>query len=165
MDARKQQLETSFASVSVISWAFADTTLLESKYLNCIILVQYLEGFVHASTKIWLGSLKRVLPESKKPMLAKSGVEAAFQEVTPKDYMCHPTIKTFLEKTSLDPLDSDKRKLVHYRRSSASNFEPVNAKTWFGRGTMICQDPSQLKLTSDQRMSLNTKLRLSVRMK
>ena len=34
-------------------------------------------------------------------------LEAAFQEVKPgpgKDYMCHPTIKTFLEKTSLDPL-------------------------------------------------------------
>ena len=44
-------------------------------------------------------------------------VEAAFQEVKPgpgKDYMCHPTIKTFLEKTLLDLLASDKRKRVDY---------------------------------------------------
>jgi hypothetical protein len=31
-----------------------------------------------------------------------------------KDYMCHPTIKTFLDKTSLDLLVSDKRRLVDY---------------------------------------------------
>ena len=143
LDARKQQLETSLASASVISWAFADTTLLESQDSNCVIL----EGFVHASIKIRLGSLKRVLPE-KQETDAGEIVEVAFQEVKPgpgKDYMCHPTIKTFLEKTSLDPLASDKRTRVDYRGSSASTFEPVNAKTWFGRGTMICQDPSQVE--------------------
>ena len=75
-------------------------------------------------------------------------VEAAFQEVKPgpsKDYMCHPTIKTFLEKTSLDLLASDNRQRVDYRGSSASkferNFELILAKTWFGRGTMVCSDP------------------------
>ena len=62
-----------------------------------------------------------------------------------RDYMCHPTIKTFLEKPSLDPLASDKSKRVDYRGSSASNFELIMAKTWFGRGTMICLDPSQVE--------------------
>jgi hypothetical protein len=34
-------------------------------------------------------------------------MEVTFEEVKPgpgKDYRCHPTIKTFLEETSLDPL-------------------------------------------------------------
>ena len=55
---------------------------------------------MHASTEIRLGSLKRVLPK-KQETDAGEIVEAAFQEVKPdpcKDYMCHPTIKTFLEK-------------------------------------------------------------------
>ena len=102
---------------------------------------------MHASTEIRLGSLKRVLLE-KQETDAGEILEAAFQEVKPgpgKDYMCHPTIKTFLEKTSLDLLASDKRKRVDYRGSSASNFERVHAKTWFGRGTMICLDPSQVE--------------------
>ena len=80
-----------------------------------------------------------MLPE-KQQTNAGEIVEAAFQEVKPgpgKDYMCHNTIKTFLEKTSLDPLASDKRKQGDYLVSSASNFAPVNAKTWFGRGTML----------------------------
>ena len=79
-------------------------------------------------------------------------MEAAFQEVKPgpgKDYLCHPTIKTFLEKASLDPLASDKSKRVNYRRSSASNFERnfelILAKMWFGRGKMVCWDPSQVE--------------------
>ena len=96
LDARKQQLETSLASASVISWSCANSTQLESQDSNCVIL----EGFMHASTEIWLGSLKRVLPE-KQETDAGEILEAAFQEVKPgpgKDYMCHPTIKTFLEK-------------------------------------------------------------------
>ena len=102
LDSRKQQLETTLASASVISCACAYTTPLESHNSNYLIL----EGFVHASTKIRLGSLKRVLQE-KLETDAGEIVEVAFQEVKPgpgKDYMCHPTIKTFLEKTSLDPL-------------------------------------------------------------
>jgi hypothetical protein len=34
-----------------------------------------------------------------------------------KNYMCPPTIKTFLDETSLDPFVSDKRKQVDYRGS------------------------------------------------
>ena len=67
---------------------------------------------MHASTEIRQGSLKRVLLE-KQETDAGEIVEAAFQEVKPgpgKDYLCHSTIKTFLEKTSLDPLASGKRK-------------------------------------------------------
>ena len=77
----------------------------------------YFEGFVHAPTLIRLGSLKHVFPE-KRTTDAGEIVEAAFAEVKPdpsKDYMCHPTIKTFLEETSLDPLASDKRKRLDYR--------------------------------------------------
>ena len=67
---------------------------------------------MHASTYIWLGFLKRVLPE-KQETDAGEIVKAAFQEVKPcpgRDYMCHPTIKTLLEKTSLDPLALDKER-------------------------------------------------------
>ena len=53
LDARKQQLETSLASALVILWAFANTASLESQNLNGM----HLEGFVHASTHIRLGSL------------------------------------------------------------------------------------------------------------
>ena len=102
---------------------------------------------MHASTHIRLGSLKHGL-QKKQDTYAGEIVEAAFQEVKPgpgKDYMCHPTIKTFLEKTSLHPLASDKRKRLDYRGSSASTIEPLIAKTWFGRGTLICLDPSQVE--------------------
>ena len=71
---------------SVISWASADSTPLESQDSNCVIL----EGFVHASTEIRLGSLKRVLP-GKQETDAGEIVEAAFQEMKPgpdKHYMC-----------------------------------------------------------------------------
>jgi hypothetical protein len=56
-------------------------------------------------------------------------VEVTFEEVNPgpgKDYGYYPTIKTFLEETheetSFEPLDSDKRKQVDYRGSSAPMF-------------------------------------------
>jgi hypothetical protein len=58
-----------------------------------------------------------VLPE-KYTTDAGEIVEVTFEAVNPgpcKDYVCHPTIKTFLDETSLDPLVSDKRKRVDYR--------------------------------------------------
>jgi hypothetical protein len=61
-----------------------------------------------------------VLPERYTTDAGKI-VEVTFEEVNPcpgKDYMCHPTIKTFLDKTSLDPLVSDKMKLFLFRTSS-----------------------------------------------
>jgi hypothetical protein len=69
-------------------------------------------GFMHASTLIRLGSLRRMLPEKQ---TADAG---EIMEVTLKrqglhlDCICHPTIKTFLDETSLDPgspLVSDER--------------------------------------------------------
>ena len=143
LDARKTQRETSLASASVISWACARTARLASQDSNCV----HIEGFVHASTHIRLGSLKRVLPE-KESTDAGDILESAFEEVKPgpgKDYMCHPTIKKFLKETSLDLLASDQRKRVDYLGSSASNFELIVAKTWFGRGTMSCTDASQVE--------------------
>ena len=65
---RKQQLETSLAAASVISWAYVNTTLYQNQDSNC----KYLEGFVHASTNIRLGSLQRVLPEKQETDAAKS---------------------------------------------------------------------------------------------
>ena len=75
----------------------------------------YFEGFVHAPTLIRLGSLKHVFPEKQSTDEGEI-VEAAFAEVKPDPgNTCVPTIKTFLEETSLDPLASDKRKRVDYR--------------------------------------------------
>ena len=90
-----------------------------------------LEGFVHASAPIRLGSLKRVLP---KKLITEAGeiMKTHFQAVKPgpgNNYMHHPNIKKFLEETSLDPLASDKRKRVDYRASSASNQKIIHAKT------------------------------------
>ena len=56
---RTQQMETSLASASVISWACVHPSPLAFQDLNGM----YLEGFVHALTLIRLGSLQRVLPE------------------------------------------------------------------------------------------------------
>ena len=143
LDARKQQLDTSLASASVISWACTNTAPFEFQDCDGV----HLEGFVHASTIIRLGSLKHVFPE-KQSTDAGEIVEAAFPDVKPcpcKDYMCHPTIKTFLEETSLDPLASDKRKRVDYRGSSTSNSVIIRALTWFGRGMMGCADLSQVE--------------------
>jgi hypothetical protein len=143
LDLRQQQLETSLASASVISWACVPP--LVSQDLNGM----YLDGFVHASTLIRLGSLKRWLPEK---LVTHAGeiMDAAFEEVKPgpgNNYMSHPTIKAFLEETSLDPLASDKRMRVDYRGSSASasNLEIILGKTWFGRGTMRCSDRAQVE--------------------
>jgi hypothetical protein len=75
-------------------------------------------------------------------------VEVTFQEVHPgpgKDYMYNPTIKTFLEETSLDPLVSDKRKREDYRGSSANTSETIQATTWFGCGSIRCSDPLQVE--------------------
>jgi hypothetical protein len=145
LNARKQQLETSLASASIISWALAcaNTSQLDPQDSNRV----YLEGFVHASTHIQLGSLKRVLP---KELIPEAGeiMEIHFEAVKPgpgNNYMHHPNIKKFLEETSLDPLASDKRKRVDYRGSSASNSEIIHAKTWFGRGAMRCSDSSQVE--------------------
>ena len=68
LDSSKQQLETSLTSASMILWACADTTPLESQDSNCVIL----EGFVHALTKNRLGSLKRVLLKKLDTDAAKS---------------------------------------------------------------------------------------------
>jgi hypothetical protein len=71
-----------------------------------------------------------VLPE-KYTTDAGEIVEVTFEEMKPgpgKDYMCQPTIKTFLDETSLDPLVSDKRKRVDCRGSSAIVLEIPQAK-------------------------------------
>jgi hypothetical protein len=71
-----------------------------------------------------------------------------FEAVKPdpcKDYMCQPTIKTFLDETALDPLVSDKRKRVGYRGSSTRTLEVILAKKWFGCRTMHSSDPSQVE--------------------
>ncbi|MEI7974037.1 MAG: hypothetical protein WCH11_06705 [Bdellovibrio sp.] len=144
LDSRKKPLETSLASALVISWAPANAAQIQSQYLNGV----HIEGFVHASTHIRLGSLRRVLPE-KHITDAGEIMEAAFEEVKPgpcMDYRGHSTIEKFLEETSLDPLALDKRMRVDYRGSTASNSELTNhAKTWFGRGTMSCLDLSQVE--------------------
>ena len=148
LDARKQQLETTLASASVISWAFEDTTLLESQDSKCVVL----EGFVHASTKIRLGSLKRVFPE-KQETYAGEIVEEAFQEVKSgpgKVYMCHPMIKTFLEKNLAWSACFGQKKAGRWSRIEREQFWTCHRKndgreTMIGRGTMICQDPSQVE--------------------
>jgi hypothetical protein len=102
---------------------------------------------VHAPTQIRLGSLRRVLPEKQSTDAGKI-VKVTFEEVRPgpgKDSVYHPTIKTFLEETSLEPLDSDKRKQVDYRGSSANVSAIILANTWFGRGTIRCSDPLQVE--------------------
>jgi endo-1,4-beta-D-glucanase Y len=127
LDARKQQMDISLVSATVISWACTNAARIQPQDSND----EHLEGFVHASTLIRSGSLRRVLPE-KQTTDAGEIVEVTFQEVHPcpgKHYMYHPTIRTFLEKTSLDPLVSDKRKRVDYRRSSANNLEIIQATT------------------------------------
>ena len=89
--------------------------------------------------------LKRVLPEN---CLTYAGdiIQDVFEEIKPgpgHNYMEHPTIKTFLTETSLDPLASNKRFRVDYRESSEVKSVRVLAMNWFGRGTVRCTDPSQ----------------------
>jgi hypothetical protein len=115
LDASKQQMDTALASATVISWACTNTARIQSQDPNG----GHFEGFVHASTHIRLGSLRRVLPE-KQTTDAGEIMDVTFEEVNPgpgKDYMYHPTIKTFLEETSLDLHISDKRKRVDYSGS------------------------------------------------
>ena len=63
LNASKKQLENSFATASVIIRAFAnaDTARLgQTQDLDAI----YVKGFIHSSTHILQGSLKRVLPKN-----------------------------------------------------------------------------------------------------
>ena len=97
MNAGKKQLANSLATASAISWACADTAAgLDSQDFEAV----YVEGFVHSSPAILLGSLKRVLSEN---CMTDAGdiLQTAFEEVNPgpgNDYMYHPTIKNFLKK-------------------------------------------------------------------
>ena len=91
LDARKKQLKNSLAMVSVIRWACRDPAVLNLQDLDCV----HVEGFVHASTQIRLGSLQRVLPE-KQITDAGEIVQAAFEIVNPgpgKGHLYHLTIK------------------------------------------------------------------------
>ena len=91
----------------------------------------YIESFVHASTAIWLGFLKSVSPENQ---MTDAGeiMQATFEVVPPdpgNDDIFRPTIKKFLDETSLDLLTVDKQKRESYREEELS-------KTWFGCGTI-----------------------------
>ena len=78
LDAREEHLKKSLGAASVISWARANTARLQSQDLDSM----HLEGFVHASTHIRLGMLKRVLPDN---CLTYAGeiIQVVFEEVTP----------------------------------------------------------------------------------
>ena len=142
LDARKEKIDRCFRTGSVVSWACASAAGLVAKDLECA----HLEGFVHNSTPIGLESLKDLFPENQK-MNSGEIIHAAFDEVHPgrKDYMNHPSIKKFLQETSLDPLASGKRERVDYCGSSACEWEIGNTKTWFGCGAMRCSDPEQVE--------------------
>ena len=58
LGARKQQMDISLASATVISWACTNTARIQAQGSDC----ENLEGFVHSSTLVRLGSLRRVLP-------------------------------------------------------------------------------------------------------
>ena len=127
LNALKKQPDTSLATAPVITWAFADNAGLESQSLDGV----YIESFVHASTSIRLGLLKRVLPENQ---MTDAGeiMQATFEEVPPdpgNDYIFSPTIKKFLDETSLDLLTVDKQKRENYREEEWS-------KTCFGCRTI-----------------------------
>ena len=78
LDAREKQLKNSLGAASVISWARANTARIQSQDLDSM----HLEGFVHASTHIRLGMLKRVLPDN---CLTYAGeiIQVVFEEVKP----------------------------------------------------------------------------------
>jgi hypothetical protein len=101
-----------------------------------------------------------VLPE-KQTTDAGEIMDVTVEEVNScpcKDYMYHPTIKTFLEETSLDPHVSDKRKRVERQCSSPNVSDIILSSTWFGCGTFLCSDPLQAEY-SDQLTSLIAKSR------
>ena len=143
LDAREKRLKKSLGAALVISWARANAARLVSQDLDGV----HLEGFVHALTHIRLGMLKRVLPGNCSTYAGEI-IQVFFEEVKPgpgKDYTEHPTIKTFLDETSLDPLSSDKRFRVDYRESTEVYSVIVQAKNWFGRGEVRCPDHSQVE--------------------
>jgi hypothetical protein len=76
LDARKQQMGTAFASATVISWALTNTF----RVLTHESIGEEIKGFVHASTLIRLGSLRRVFPENLSKDTGEI-VEVAFKEV------------------------------------------------------------------------------------
>ncbi len=83
-----QLMDTAHSSALVISWASTNTAQIQTQDSN----EEYFEGFVHASTLIRLGSLRRALPD-KHTTDAGEIVEETFEEVHPgpgKDYMYHP---------------------------------------------------------------------------
>ena len=139
LNTRKQQLEHSLSTVSVISWAACpDSNSSENSG------TQQYEGFVHdgSSNKIRMGTLKRVLPE-KVVSEAVEIIQATFEEIHPgrgNHYAEHPIIKKYLEETTLDPLACSVKKRLRkdFRGSSTIIFQINASKTWFGHGTINC---------------------------
>ena len=78
LNARKQQLERSHSTVSVISWVACPDSGSEN------LDAQLYEGFVHngSSKQIPMGTLKRVLPE-KVVSDAVEIIQATFEEIHP----------------------------------------------------------------------------------
>ena len=119
LNACKKQLDTSFATASVIIWAFADNadthTRLESQDLNGV----YIESFVHAPSAIQLGLLNRVLPKNQTKDAGQIML-LILKEVLPglsNDYLFHPVIKR------MKPLQIGSRSINkrgrHYSRTSS----------------------------------------------
>ena len=125
LNARKQQLERSHSTVSVILWAACPDSGSEN------LGAQLYEGFVHygSSNQIRMGTLKHVLPE-KVVSDEVEIIQATLEEIHPgrgNQYTKHPIIKKYLEETTLDPLaySNKKRLRKDFRGSSAIIFHDI----------------------------------------
>ena len=94
LNARKQQLERSHSTVSVISWAACPDSGSEN------LGAQLYEGFVHNGSSNQMGTLKRVLLE-KVVSDAVEIIQATFEEIYPcrgNHYTKHPIIESVVKR-------------------------------------------------------------------
>ena len=129
-DSRKQRQEECLGAADIITFTSA---LLETEPSSASTIS--VEGFVHGNGKIGECSLKQWLPMNHIPELKAIDFEAVHPgngQLDPR-YRKHPTIKKFLDETSLGPSVHGKRLRFDFYGSSAEPERAHHEKavTWF----------------------------------
>ena len=104
-----------------------------------------LEGFVHNSTQILLGSLKRVLPENRMRDLEKS-----YKQPWPLQLLNRSSLNAKISWRNLaGSAHSRQKKTDRLPGSSTNDWELVHTNRWFGYGSMRASSRNLQKFRSE----------------
>ena len=128
LDSRKKRQEECLGVADTITFTCSELSVTEPRTIS-------VQGFVHGNGKIGECSLKQWLPTNHIPELKEITFEAVHPghgQLDPR-YRKHPTIKKFLDETSLEPSVVGNRLRFDFYGSSAEVQRPhlEEAHTWF----------------------------------